>query len=154
MSVHPAQTIAANMTLIVVAILAATLIVVVPTWKRFLAYWSHTPPKPWRKIMSGSGFLMVPPMLFVAAGIVSLWISTDTWYYEFRYVLILMILALLLPIYFYLIPRWLLRELRYTKAMSTRAHKFGCPPSLGSMGTYIFVLFRRLWRCEKSSGRA
>ena len=38
MSVHSAQTIAANMTLIVVALLAVTLVVVVPTWKRFQEY--------------------------------------------------------------------------------------------------------------------
>ena len=143
MSVHPAQTIAANMTLIVVAILAATLIVMVPTWRRFLDYWSQSPPKPWRRIMSGSGLLMLPSVLLIAAGIVSVWISVDTWYYEFRYVLILMMLALALPIYFYVIPRWLLREFRYTKTMSKRAHSFGCVTPLGSVGTFIFVLFRR-----------
>lgn len=154
MSVHSAQTIAANMTLIVVAILAATLIVMVPTWKRLMGYWNHTPPKPWRRIMLGSSFLVGPPMLLVLAGIISLWISTDTWYYEFRYVLILMLLALSLPIYFYVVPRWLLRELSYTKAMSTRAYRFGCAPSLGPVGIYFYVLFRRLWRGLRRRGGA
>ena len=143
MSVHSTQTIAANMTLIVVALLAATLIVMVPTWRRFLDYWSHSPPKPWRKIMSGSGFLMLPPVLLIVAGIISLWISTDTWYYEFRYVLILMMLTLSLPIYFYVLPRWLLRELLYTKTMSKRAHKSGCVAPFGLVGMCIFVLIRR-----------
>ena len=146
MSVNSAQTIAANMTLIVVAILAATLIVMVPTWKRFLVYWNQTPPKPWRRIMLGSGFLMAPPVLLIVAAIISLWISNDTWHYEFRYVVILMLLALSLPVYFYVIPRWLLRELRYTKTMSTRAYRVGSAPSLGSVGIYFFVLFRRSWR--------
>ena len=143
MSVHTTQTIAANMTLIVVALLAATLIVMVPTWRRFLDYWSQSPPKPWRSIMSGSGLLMLPTVLLLAAGTISVWISADTWYYEFRYVLILMMLALSLPIYFYVIPRWLLREVRYTKTMTKRAHSFGCVAPLGSIGTFIFALFRR-----------
>ena len=134
------------MTLIVVAILAATLIVMAPTWKRFLGYWNHTPPMPWRRIILGSGFLMVPPVVLIFAAIISLWISTETWHYEFRYVVILMFLALSLPVYLYVIPRWLLRELRYTKTMSTRAYRFGSPKSLGPVGTYFFVLFRRSWR--------
>ena len=154
MSVHPAQTIAANMTLIVVTILAATLIVMVPTWKRFLDYWNQTPPKPWRRIMLGSGFLVAPPMLLLLAGLISLWISTDTWHYEFRYVVILIILALSLPVYFYLIPRWLLRELSYIRSVSARASGSGRAPPFGSVGIYFFVLFRRSWRGLRHPGGA
>ena len=133
MSVHSAQIIAANMTLIVVTILAATLIVMVPTLNRFLRYWNHVPPKPWRRIMLGSGFLVAPPLLLIFAGIISLWISTDTWHYEFRYVVILMILALSLPVNFYVIPRWFFRELSYTKTMSARAYRLGSAPPFGSV---------------------
>ena len=154
MNVHPAQTIAANMTLIVVTILAATLIVMVPTWKRFLVYWNHTSPKPWRRIMLGSGILVAPPMLLLLAGLISLWISTDTWHYEFRYVVILIILALSLPVYFYLIPRWLLRELSYVRSVSARASGFGSAQPFGSVGIYFFVLFRRSWRGLRHRGGA
>ena len=156
MSVHSAQTIAANMTLIVVALLAVTLIVIVPTWKRFLAYWNETPPKPWRRIFLGSILLVGWPVLFLFAALISLWISTDTWYLEFRYVLILMLLALSLPIYFYIIPRWLFRELSRTKNISARLHNVGHVLSLGFGGIYFSVLFRRLWRGlrhPKSSSR-
>ena len=134
------------MTLIVVALLAATLIVMVPTWKRFLDYWSYSPPKPWRDIMSASGTLMLLPVLLVMAGIVSLWISTDTWYYEFRYILIFMMLALTLPIYFYVFPRWLCRQVRHTNAISKRAHKLGRAAPLSSVGTWVLLLSRRSWR--------
>ena len=134
------------MTLIVVAILAATLIVLVPTWKRFLGYWNQEPPKPWRRIMLGSGFLVAPPMLLLLAGLISLWISTDTWHYEFRYVVILIILALSLPVYFYIIPRWLLRELSYVRSVSVRASGFASAQPFGSVGIYFFVLLRRSWR--------
>lgn len=146
MSVHSAQTIAANMTLIVVAILAATLIVLVPTWKRFRGYWDQEPKKPWRRIMLGSGLLVTPPMLLLLAGIISLWISTDNWQYEFRYVVILLILALSLPVYFYLIPRWMLRKLSYIRSVSTRASGFGSALPFGFVRIYFFILFRRAWR--------
>ena len=142
------------MTLIVVTILAATLIVMVPTWNRFLRYWNHVPPKPWRRIMLGSGFLVAPPLLLIFAGIISLWISTDTWHYEFRYVVILMILALSLPVYFYVIPRWFFRELSYTKTMSARAHRLGSAPPFGSIGIYFFVLSHRSWRGIRRRGGA
>ena len=154
MSAESAQTIAANMILIVVAILAATLIVMVPTWKRFLCYWNHRPPKPWRRIMLGSAFLVAPPVLLIFAGIISLWISTDTWHYEFRYVVILMTLALSLPVYFYVIPRWLFRQLSYTKTMSARAYRVGSAPPFGSVGIYFFVLFHRSWRGIRRRGGA
>ena len=154
MSVHSAQTIAANITLIVVALLAATLIVLIPTWKRFMVYWNTTPPKPWRRIMLGSGLLVTPPMLLLLAGLISLWISTDTWHYEFRYVVILIILALSLPVYFYLIPRWLLRELSYIWTVSARASRFGTVVPFGAVGVYFFLLCRRSWRGLRHPGGA
>ena len=126
----------------------------VPTWKRFLAYWTQTPSKPWRRIMLGSGFLVAPPMLLLLAGLISLWISTDTWHYEFRYVAILIILALSLPVYFYLIPRWLLRELAYIRAVSARASRLGNALPFGSSGICIFLLFRRSWRGLRHPGGA
>ena len=152
MSVHPAQTIAADMTLIVVAILAATLIVIVPTWKRFIGYWNDKSPRPWRRIMLGSSFLAAPPVLLILAGLVSLWISTDTWHYKFRYVVILMILGLSLPVYFYVIPRWFFREMIYTWAISAKAYRFGSALPFGSVRIYIFVLFRRSWRGLRRRG--
>ena len=153
MSTHTAQTIAANMTLIVVAILAATLIVLIPTWRRFLGYWTQTPPKPWRRIMLHSGLLLAPPMLLLLAATISLWISTATWHYEFRYVVILMILALSLPVYFYLIPRWLLRELSNIRATSARVSGPGALP-LRTVGIYFYILLRRSWRGIRRRGTA
>ena len=41
------RTIASDIVLIAIGILAATLIVVVPAWKRFLIYWEQTPKEVW-----------------------------------------------------------------------------------------------------------
>ena len=140
------------MALIVVAILATTLIVVVPTWKRFQGYWNHTPTKSWRSIMLGSSFLVGAPVLLFFAALISVWIATDTWYYEFRYVLLLMLLALSLPIYFYIIPRWILRELSHTATTLRRAHRIGRTSTLGFGITYVYILFRRSWRALRHPG--
>ena len=89
---------------------------------------------------------MAPPMLLFLAALISLWISADTWHYEFRYVVILIILALSLPIYFYLLPRWVLRELSYNQAMSARANRLRSLLPFGSPRIYFVVLLRRSWR--------
>ena len=154
MNIHSAQTIAANITLIVVAMLAATLIVLVPTWKRFLVYWNQRSRKPWRSIMLYSGFLVALPMLLFLAVLISLLISTDTWNYELSYVGPLMILALLLPVCFYLIPRWVLRELSYNRTVSARVYRFGSFPPFGSAGVYFVILLRRSWRGLTRRGTA
>ena len=63
MNEHSAQTVAANMTLIVVTLLAATLIVVVPTWKRFLFFLEHTPAESRRTALQFSAVLIGLPVL-------------------------------------------------------------------------------------------
>lgn len=135
------------MTLIVVALLAAALIIVIPTWKRFLTYLELTPAESWRLVMISSAFCVGPPVLIIVASWISLMIASETWYYRYPDVLILMMLALTLPVYFYIIPRGIFRELRNAKVMTTRIRRTG--KSLGMrqfvITIYVSILARRTW---------
>ena len=148
MNEHSAQTVAANMTLIVVTLLAANLIIVVPTWKRFLDFLEHTPAESRRASFQVSAILIGPPVLATLAGYFSLLISSDAWFHYLPDVYILMMFALTLPIILYLLPRWMIRELRFAMLMSIRARRFGIASPFGRFVITIFLLIlgRRLGR--------
>ena len=131
MNEHSAQTVATNMTLVVVTLLAATLIVVVPTWKRSLVFLEHTPAESRRAVLQFSALLIGPPVLITLAGYISLLISAETWFHYLPDVLILMMFALILPVFSFLIPRWMFRELRLTTLMSVKARRVGSASPLG-----------------------
>ena len=88
------QAVATNMTLVVVTLFAATLIVVVPAWKRFLVFLDHTPVESRRAVLQFSAVLIGPPVLTTLAAYISLLISSDSWSYYLPDVLVLMMLAL------------------------------------------------------------
>ena len=136
------------MTLIVVTLLAATLIVVVPTWKRFLTFLENTPSESRRAILQFSALLIVPPVLAVLAAYFSLLVSSEYWFQYLPDVFVLMVLALMLPVFLFLIPRWLLREFRFTTLMSMRARRIGLTSPLGRflIALFLLLLGRRVWR--------
>ena len=150
MNEHSAQTIATDMTLVVVALLATTLIVVVPTWKRFETYWKETPIESWRRIIIASAICVGLSVLLIVAGYVSLLISVDTWYYAMPDVVLLIALVLTIPVYFYVLPRWLLRELLRTHSIVVRARRIGANSTPGrwtaTVPNYFYVIARRSWR--------
>ena len=150
MNEHSAQTIATDMTLVVVALLATTLIVVVPTWKRFKTYWKDTPIESWRRTIIASGICVGLSVLLIVGGCVSLLISVDTWYYEMPDVVLLIALVLTIPVYFYVIPRWMWRELRRTHLIIVRAREATSTSVSGSWiataPIYPYMIVRRTWR--------
>lgn len=108
-----AQTISTNITLIVVALLATTLVVLVPTWNRFMTYRKQTPAESFRRgVIAPSGILVGIPLLFIAAVNFSLLISVETWYYELPYIWLLMLAALTVPSCLYLLFQWIWRVIR------------------------------------------
>ena len=148
MNEHSAQTVATNMTLMVVTLLAATLIVVVPAWKRFLNFLDHTPSESRRAILQFSAVLIGPPVLSALAAYFSLLVSSEFWFYYLPDVFVLMVLALSLPVFLFLIPRWLLRELRLTMLISMRSCRIGGTSLLGRflITMFLLTLGRRVWR--------
>ena len=82
------------MTLIVVTLLAATLIVVVPTWKRLLAFLEHTPLESRRVSFQVSAVFIGPSVLATLASYFSLLISPDTRFHYVPDVFVLMVFAL------------------------------------------------------------
>ena len=149
MNEHSAQTIATDMTLVVVALLAATLIVMVPTWKRFEAYWKETPIESWRRVIIASGFCVGLSVLNIVAGYVSLLISLDTWYYHLPDVFLLIVLVLTIPVYFFVIPRWVLQELWRAYSIAARARTNGATSTSGRwvaiMLIFFYTVVRRSW---------
>ena len=143
-----AQTISANMTLIVVTLLAATLIVVVPTWKRFLEFLDDAPAEHRRASFQVGALFISPPALAAFAAYLSLLISSEAWFYYLPDVFILIMVALTLPIILYLIPRSIIRELRFAVSMSIRARNCSIGSPLGRFVIAIFLLTlgRRVWR--------
>lgn len=138
------QTVSINITLIVVGLLATTLIVLASTWNRFAAIWESTPPQAKRQTFQISGVMVTPPALYYIAVLISLMISHDTWHYELPYVLFLMMAAISLPIYFYLFPRWVWRELRQAQLIAVRARLIRSTPPLGlPFVALIFLVFSR-----------
>lgn len=142
------QTVSINMILIVVGLIATTLIVLVPTWNRFLTIWNSTPPQAKRQTFQVSGIMVTPPVLYFIAGLISLMISHDTWYYELPSVIFLIMAAISLPIYFYLLPRWIWRRLRRTQLVSVRVGRARFAPPLGIpfVALFFLVLSRRMAR--------
>ena len=150
MNEHSAQTIATDMTLVVVALLATTLIAVVPTWKRFEAYWNETPIESWRRIITASAICVGLSVLLIVAGYISLLISVDRWFYVLPDVVLLIALVLTIPFYFYVIPRWILRELRRAYSIVERARRIGATSTSGhwiaTAPNYFYAIARRSWR--------
>lgn len=158
MNEHSAQTVAANMTLIVVTLLAATLIVVVPTWKRFLSFLEETPVEARRVSFRISAVFVGPPLVAILAGYFSLLISPDAWFHYVPDVFILMVFALTLPIILYVFPRWVVSELRSATSISDRARRLGIFSSTRRLmvTTFLLILGRRLWhgvRRRKQPGK-
>lgn len=157
MNEHSAQTIAADMTLVVVTLLAATLIVIVPTWKRFETYWKETPIESWRRIGIASAMCVGLSVLLIVGGYISLLISPDTWYYHMPDVVFLILLVLTIPVYLFILPRWMWRELRRTHLITIRTRE-AVYTSVSSSWTatvpiYTYTIARRTWRGVRHFGK-
>ena len=156
------QTIATNMTLVVVALLAATLIVVIPTWKRLETYWKCTSTKNWPRVEAVSGLLIGIPVVYITAANISLMISIDTWYYDLPNVAIAIAFTLILVFYLYAVVRNIWRQLADTKSIVERTQKATIlsPPRrlVVTMPIYFCVILRRSWRgirrSKKKKGRS
>ena len=109
------QIIATNITLIAVALLATSLIVIVPTWKRFNTHRVHTPAEAWNKALKIIGMMLLLPIMLIASAMLSQWISLETWYYEWPDFIVLMMIVLTLPVFFYATGRWIWRRFRGIK---------------------------------------
>ena len=148
------QFIATSMTLLVVSILATTLVVMVPTWKRFAIYYKTTSDESWRTITNLSILFVFFPGMVLLATFVSLWVSNDQWYDVFREIYFLMfvmvVLAFLLPSVMYLVFRAILQRLRTAHAIFVRRQRTRGSSSgfhfLSVMLNYSCTLLRLLWR--------
>lgn len=88
--------IASSITLITVSLLATTLIVLFPTWRRFQAFWEQASTESRRITFGWSFVLALFPVLIVAAAWISVLVSTKTWYMELPNVGIILTLSLIL----------------------------------------------------------
>ena len=111
------QTIASNMTLATVSLLATTLIVLVPTWKRFQDSWNQTPPESRRAIVTGSAIPIALPLVLLLGAFISVTVFPRTWYLELPSVVLLVLIALTIPFYAYAIPRLIWSTLKGTNSV-------------------------------------
>ena len=84
------RTIASDIVLISIGLLAATLIVMSPTWKRFRTYWEQTSSEG-RKVIS-RGILLVLGIIFLLLLpiFIALWINPYGWFYDLPYIAFLL----------------------------------------------------------------
>ena len=120
MNAQSAQIIALNITLIAVSLLATTLIVLVPTWKRFSDCWSRASIESRRTIFKGSIVPVMIPLVLVMSGLISLLISTEAWHLAMPNVAFLVILSLILPAGLYMIYTITWKKLRGTKDVTKK----------------------------------
>ena len=109
--VQTIRTIASDIILIAVGLLAATLIVIFPTWKRFVRYWNETPKEIWNRSIKLALALSSVPFLYALSGLVSVWLFAGTWVYSWKNLFVILLLlagALVLP---FIGPR-LIRDVR------------------------------------------
>lgn len=109
--VQTIRTIASDIILIAVGLLAATLIVIVPTWKRFVRYWNETPKEIWNRSIRLALALSSVPFLYALSGLVSVWLFAGTCVYSWKNLFVILFLlagALVLP---FIVPR-LIRDVR------------------------------------------
>ena len=94
------RTIASDIVLIAIGLLAATLIVIVPTWKRFVTYWEHTPKETWNMALRATLLIIAMPFLHAVSGLVASWLFPSNWLIAWEnlfVLLILLVFALVLP---------------------------------------------------------
>ena len=119
------RTIASDVVLIAIGLLAATLIVIVPTWKRFVIFWEHTPKEVWNTALLATLMIIAMPFLYATSGLVATWLFPSNWLkvWDNLFILfILLALALALP---FMVPamlrnlgediRWMYAKLRRTE---------------------------------------
>ena len=98
MNEQSAQIIAANITLITVSLLATTLVVLFPTWRRFQGYWTEAAKESRLMTVKGSIVPVSLPLLAVTSGGISVLVSAETWYLTLPNVGFLLMLALVVPV--------------------------------------------------------
>ena len=141
------RTIASDMTLVTVSLLATTLLVMVPTWKRFQDVWSQTTAESRRAILRGSILPIVLPLIVLMSALVSVMIYPRTWYLEMPYITLLILVALTFPVYIYAIyaiPRWIWRKFNRTYRTSEASYpdvnkEIGVTSALACFLITIFV---------------
>ena len=109
-----AQTIASNMTFVTVSLLATTLVVLVPTWKRFRDSWNHVTAESKQAILKGSAIPIAIPLGLLVGASISVTIFPRTWDLQLPSVILLVFAALTIPVYLYVIPRAIWKKVTAT----------------------------------------
>lgn len=78
--------VASDIVLISIGLLAATLIMVSPTWKRFLTCWEETSPEGRRMIFRSFVTASIVGLFVLGPPMFALWISPEGWFYELPYI--------------------------------------------------------------------
>ena len=112
------QTIASNIILISIGLLASTLVMVGPTWKRFQGYWECSTKESRGRILKASIVPVAIPLVVAASGAISIALFPSIWAYVWPYIIIFLAFALLLPAIVYMaLDGWK----RFTRQSSTPA---------------------------------
>ena len=109
------RTIASDIVLISIGLLAATLIVMSPAWKRFRTCWEQTSSEGRKVISRGVLLVLGIIFLFLLPLFIALWINPYGWYYDLPYIaflLTIVVICVLFPISAFLIIKRLWNKLR------------------------------------------
>ena len=112
----PEQTLATNIILLAVALLAVDMIAIAPAWRRFSQFWASGPRDQKKQVIRWTEATLAIPVLFVISSFISLLIYEESWYYymDTIFLLVIVAFALVLPIVIYVVPRWVRRKFRRT----------------------------------------
>ena len=134
--------IATNITLVTVSLLATSLVVVYPTWKRFRRFWMRASKDSLKTVLNVCVVSVGLPAVIVASGMVSLAMSPTQWHLEWPYVTVLVLLALTLPVVLYGIWHWIRTKPRNQREVNPLELN-PLPPEIGAasaLGSFLIVI--------------
>ena len=107
--------VASDIILISIGLLAATLIMVGPTWNRFLTCWEQTSSEGRRMIFKSFVTAFGLAIFVLAPTTIALWVNPYGWFYELPYIYFILgivVIIVLVPIAVFLVLKWVLDRLR------------------------------------------
>ena len=107
--------VASDIILISIGLLAATLIVVAPTWNRFLTCWEQTSSEGRRMIFRSFLIALGLAIIVLAPTTVALWINPYEWFYGLPYIYLILgiiVIIVFLPITVFQALKWVLVKVR------------------------------------------
>ncbi len=134
--------IATNITLVTVSLLATSLVVILPTWKRFRSFWMRASKESLKVVVDVCVVSVGLPAVFVASGMIALAMSPSEWHLEWPYVTVLVLLALTLPMVLYAIWQRIRKKPRNQRAV--KKHELNPLPleigTASALGSFLIVI--------------